>query len=317
MARCFLTGIHGFIGSWLAGYLDSRGHEVCGMARSASPAFEARYPRIRVTIADILEQEKVNNAVREARPDYVFHLAAQSSPQRSWEQPEETFSINVTGTLYLLEAVRKAGLSPAIEIFLSSSEYASGVSEIPIPESAPIDPSSPYGVSKIAAGQLAVLYGKRYGLKIVRVRPFFLIGPGKKDDVSSRFCRQIAAVEAGRQKAMKVGNLTVVRDFLDIRDGVEALWLAAERGQPGDVFNIASGKPLSVEKLLQLYLGHAKVKVPVESDPSLFRALDEPFKVGDVSKLHALGWQPKVKLEDTTRAILDFWREQTVKEQRV
>ncbi len=317
MARCFLTGIHGFIGSWLADYLSSQGHEVSGIARKPSAEFEARHPRIDVTLADLLDEEKVAAAVQAARPDYVFHLAAQSSPQKSWEHPEETFAVNVTGTLYLLEAVRKARLSPVIQIFLSSSEYASGTSEAPIPENAPIDPSSPYGVSKIAAGQLAVLYGKQYGLKVIRVRPFFLIGPGKKEDVSSRFCRQIAAVEAGQQSVMKVGNLTVVRDFLDIRDGVEALWIAAERGQSGEVFNIASGKPLSVEKLLHLYLSHAKAKVKVESDPSLFRALDEPFKVGDVRKLQALGWQPKIPLEQTAREILEYWRAAAAKEQKV
>lgn len=309
MTRSFIFGIHGFIGQRLAEYLVEKGHAVSGMARSASPYFTKKFPSVPVILGDILDREKVSACLRENKPDYVFHLAAQSSPQLSWEQPELTFEINVHGTLNILDAVRHCGVSPVLEMFLSSSEYATGDSGKPIREDHPLDPSSPYGVSKVAAGQLSVLYGKRYGLRIVRVRPFFLIGPGKKDDVSSRFCRQIAAVERGAEAVMKTGNLSVVRDFLDIRDGVEALWLAASKGEAGQVYNIASGQPCSVESLLQHYLAHAKVPVKTQTDPALFRALDEPYKVGDVTRLKALGWKARYTLDDTTHGILEYWRQ--------
>lgn len=308
MAKCYLIGIHGFIGRWLADYLSRSGHDVSGLARTPCADFASKHPRIRVDLGSILDSEKTAAVLRNFRPDYVFHLAAQSSPPESWEKPGITFDVNVRGTLHVLDAVRHCGTSPVVEMFLSSSEYASGQSDQPIREDHPLDPSSPYAVSKIAAGQLAVLYAKRYDLKIVRVRPFFLIGPGKKGDVSSHFCRQIAAVESGRSPVMKVGNLQPVRDFLDIRDGVEALWSAASLGKPGEVYNIASGVPCSIERLLKIYLSHARMKIDVQADPSLFRALDESFKVGDVSKLKALGWKPSRRLEDTAREILEDWR---------
>lgn len=317
MAKCYLFGIHGFIGRWLAEFLAGEGHEVAGLARRSSAEFAQRCPQVRVDIGDILDPEKVSSVIRAFKPDYVFHLAAQSSPQQSWEKPEATFDVNVRGTLHVLDAVRVSGLSPVIEVFLSSSEYASGDGEKPIREDHPLEPSSPYGISKLAAGQLAELYGKRYSMKIIRVRPFFLIGPGKTDDVSSRFCRQIAWVEAGKASEMKVGNLKVVRDFLDVRDGAEALWIAASRGRAGEVYNVASGKPCSVESLLDLYLSHARVKVSVKTDASLFRALDEPFKVGDVSKLKALGWKPSRRLEETTLGILEDWRRRVLQESGV
>jgi len=314
VTRSFIFGIHGFIGQRLAEYLLEMGHTVSGMARSVSSGFAKTCPAVPVIYGDILDRDKVSICLRDFKPDYVFHLAAQSSPQLSWEKPELTFDVNVRGTLNILDSVRYCGASPVVEMFLSSSEYATGDSGKPIREDHPLDPSSPYGVSKIAAGQLSVLYGKRYGLRIVRVRPFFLIGPGKKDDVSSRFCRQIAAVERGEAAVMKIGNLSVVRDFLDIRDGVEALWLAASKGEAGQVYNIASGQPCSVEVLLQHYLAHAKVPVKTQSDPALFRALDEPYKVGDVARLKALGWQARYKLEETTRGILEYWRQCSLQE---
>ncbi len=308
MAKCYLVGIHGFIGRWLADYLARAGHEVSGLARTPCVSFASKHPGIRVDLGSILDSEKTASFIRNFRPDYVFHLAAQSSPPESWEQPGLTFDVNVQGTLHVLDAVRNCGHSPVVEMFLSSSEYASGNSGQAIREDHPLDPSSPYAVSKIAAGQLAVLYAKRYDMKVVRVRPFFLIGPGKTGDVSSHFCRQIAAVENGKAPVMKVGNLQPVRDFLDIRDGVEALWTAASLGQPGEVYNVASGVPCSIEQLLKIYLSHARMKIVVETDPSLFRPLDESFKVGDVSKLKALGWKPSRRLEDSAREILEDWR---------
>lgn len=308
MAKCYLIGIHGFIGRWLADYLSRSGHEVSGLARTPCADFASKHPGIRVDLGSVLDSEKTAAVIRDFRPDYVFHLAAQSSPPESWANPGLTFDVNVRGTLHVLEAVRGCGHSPVLELFLSSGEYASGNSHQPIREDHPLDPSSPYAVSKIAAGQLAVLYAKRYDLKIVRVRPFFLIGPGKKGDVSSHFCRQIAAVESGKSSVMKVGNLQAVRDFLDIRDGVEALWTAASRGQPGEVYNVASGVPCPIDRLLQIYLSHARMKISIETDPSLFRPMDEPFKVGDVSKLKALGWKPSRRLEESAREILEDWR---------
>lgn len=308
MPRSYLIGIHSFIGRALADCLASEGHEIAGLARHEHAEFSARHPEIRVEKGDVLDRAFLLQQLRAFRPDYVFHLAAQSLPVVSWEKPEETLRVNVEGTLNVLEAVRASGLDPVVEIFLSSSEYATGTAGVPIREDHRLEPASPYAVSKIAAGQLAELYGRRYDLRIIRVRPFFLIGPGKLGDVSAHFCRQIALVEKGKMAAMKVGNLKTVRDYLDVRDGARGLWQAAFRGAPGGVYNIASGQPCPISELLDLYLSHAKCKVPVESDDSLLRPFDEPYKVGDVTRLKSLGWAPQYRLKDTTREILEDWR---------
>ncbi len=262
--------------------------------------------------SDILDRERIFDTISMAQPDYVFHLAAQSLPKVSWEDPETTFKINVFGTLYLLDAIRAANINPVVEVFCSSGEYAISKDGKPIGEDQPLEPYSPYALSKIAQDQLSVLYWKNYQMRIVRVRPFFIIGPRKVGDVCSDFARGVVAIERGLEKKLKVGNLDIVRDFLDIQDAVNALYLIAHQGFPGDVYNICSGSGHSIGEIAKALQKLSKTHFEIEVDASLLRRLDEPIKIGDNGKLHALGWNPSTNFQDSLALILESWRNETV-----
>ena len=159
---------------------------------------------------------------------------------------------------------------------------------------------------------LAELFGRTYGLRVIRARPFFVSGPGKLGDVCSDFCRGVIEIENRRRLSLAVGNLEAVRDFLDVRDAVEALLLLAERGQPGEAYNVCSGTGTSVSGLLQAVIAAADVRAEVCQDPKLCRPLDDPVTVGDRSLLSALGWQPRATITEMVRDTLDFWRQEAV-----
>ena len=307
--RCLITGIGGFLGSHLAEFLASQGRPVFGTVHRSSHGLEPVAERVTLLPCDILDRLQVEAAVLKARPQLVFHLAAQSLPALSWKDPETTFKVNVFGTRYLLEAVRRAGLDTTIVVACSSAEYGfSAEEETPIKETTELRPASPYGVSKAAADLLAHLYWRAYGMKVIRVRPFFVIGPRKEGDVCSDFARGIVAVERKEQPSLKVGNLAAVRDFLDVRDAVPALWLLAQKGTPGEVYNLCSGVGHPIQEILDILLSLAKAPVPVEPDPDRLRPADEPALIGDNSRLRALGWRAEHTLPATLAAILGYWR---------
>lgn len=307
--RVLITGIGGFLGSHLAEFLACQGRPVFGTVHRNTNGLKPVQEAVTLLPCDIVDRAQVEAAVLKARPKFVFHLAAQSLPMLSWKNPETTFKVNVFGTQHLLEAVRKAGLDPTIIVACSSAEYGfSSPEEIPIKETKKLRPASPYGVSKAAADLLAHLYWRAYGMKVIRVRPFFVIGPRKVGDVCSDFARGIVAVEREEQPSLKVGNLAPVRDFLDVRDAVQALWLLAEKGTPGEVYNLCSGVGHRVQEILNSLLSLAKVPVPVEPDPNRLHPIDEPALIGDNGRLRAVGWRAQRTLPATLAAILAYWR---------
>jgi GDP-4-dehydro-6-deoxy-D-mannose reductase len=313
MQRCLITGCGGFIGSHLAERLLREGWSVCGTSRRQRRHLEHLRGRLDVRECDILDSARLEALVGEARPDVVFHLAAQSSVPASWRQPEPTFRVNVFGTLSLMEAMRRAAPGAALVAVTSSAIYGQTHGhELPIKECREPRPSSPYGVSKTAADMLARLYGQVYGLRVVRARPFFVTGPRKVGDVCSDFCRGVAEIEMGQRQSLDVGNLEAVRDFVDVRDAVEALRLLAEMGQPGEAYNICSGTGTRVSDLLNLVIGAARAPIPVHRDAERQRALDDPITVGDRSRLSALGWEPRLPIQQTVADTLDFWRRQAL-----
>ena len=309
MSRVLITGIAGFLGSHMAESLLEAGHTVTGTVHQTGRGLNGG-GEVAILPCDILEAKQVEEAVAAARPEVLFHFAAQSLPAVSWRDPETTFRVNVLGTRNLLEAVRRAALDPLLVVAGSSAEYGSVLAGgQPIKEEAVIRPSSPYGMSKAAADVTARFYGETYRLKVIRVRPFLAIGPRKRGDVCSDFARGVVAVERGAQPALPVGNLDAVRDFLDVRDVVRALRLIADRGAPGQVYNVCSGAGTAVRDVLEIMLSHAARPVPVVSDPALLRPADEDIVIGDNSRLRALGWQPTIPLDDSLAAILDYWRQ--------
>lgn len=310
--KCFITGASGFIGSHLVEFLLEHGLTVYALDKTLSKFHRNLNGDFHFIPCNILDRDRVFEAVAKAKPDYVFHLAAQSLPKVSWEDPETTFQINVFGTLYLLDAIRAANINPVIEVFCSSGEYAINKDGKPINEDQQLEPYSPYALSKIAQDQLSVLYGKAYQMQIVRVRPFFIIGPRKVGDVCSDFARGVVAIERGLGKKLKVGSLNMVRDFLDVKDALTALYLIVEKGTPGEVYNICSGMGHSIGDIADWLQKLSKVHIEIETDTSLLRHLDEPIKIGDNRKLHALGWNPSINIQDSLAIILESWRNEII-----
>jgi GDP-4-dehydro-6-deoxy-D-mannose reductase len=310
MPTCLVTGCGGFIGSSLAEFLLSQGCHVVGTIHRETRHITHLSDCLTVRRCDITDRPILVEIVRETDPDFVFHLAAEDLILSSWDDPEETFRVNVLGTLSLLEAIRRAGVDATVQIAGSSAEYGPpGPEELPIAETHELRPKSPYAVSKTTAVTLGHLYALRYEMRVHSIRPFQFIGPGKYPDACSEFARRIVEIERGRSEELHVGNLEVVRDLLDVRDGVRAMWLVAQSARSGDVYNIAAGLGYRIREVLERLLALASMKVGVREDHTRFRPLDASVIVGDNKKIRELGWQPECPLEDTLARILDYWRQ--------
>jgi GDP-4-dehydro-6-deoxy-D-mannose reductase len=307
--RWLVTGANGFVGGHLVERLAlTAGRELFGLVRPGSAPGDG-YARLE---ADLLEPEAVARAVETARPDRVVHLAAQSSARDSWTDAEGTLRTNLLGLLHLLEALRSRKLAPRVLVVGSSEEYGAPENDAPVRESAPLRPASPYAVSKVAQGYLALQYALAHGMPIVRTRTFNHTGPGRGAGFAeSSFARQIAEIEAGRREAvLSVGNLDAVRDFSDVRDVVRAYELLIERGVPGEVYNVASGRGFSIGEILERLRGLSPARVEVRRDPALLRPVDVPRIVGDASRLReTTGYAPEIPIERTLFDLLAHWRE--------
>ncbi|MDG6108624.1 GDP-mannose 4,6-dehydratase [Dactylosporangium aurantiacum] len=316
--RVMITGVTGFAGSYLAEHLvDKPGVEVYGLKRWNSPMTDILPVRDRITLIDfdLGDPHSVYAAVREVRPDRVFHLAAQSYVPMSFRAPVDTIRANALGTVALLEALREVGGDPVIHICTSSEVYGEVPSdELPITEATPFRPQSPYGVSKVAEDLTAYQYFMSYGMHTLRTRSFTHTGPRSKEVfVAPAFAKQIAEIEAGLRPdgIVKVGNLDSTRTFLDIRDMVEAYWLLTERCPAGEVYNIAGDTTCLVGEMLDVLASLTDVTVKAEVDPALLRASDVTRQVPDTTKFReATGWSPRIPFEQTLKDILDYWRAQ-------
>lgn len=307
--RALITGCDGFIGSHLAEFLVGQALEVHGMVFHDTKFIDHLGKNINLHRCDITEKDKVSAIVTEVKPDYIFHLAAQSLISDSWRNPELTFRINTIGTLNLLEAARVARIDPLIEIVGSSDEYASpSAQNIRIKESAALNPSSPYGISKLAADMLGHVYSQTYGMKVICVRPFSIIGPRKTGDACSEFTQGIVEIESGKKSKLGVGNLEAIRDFLDVKDAVKAMWLLAERGKPGEAYNVCSGKGTTIQEILDKMISMSSHRIIYEQVLERTRLTDKLSLIGDCSKLQSLGWRPSILLEKTLADILEYWR---------
>ncbi|HCJ11006.1 MAG TPA: GDP-mannose 4,6-dehydratase [Clostridiales bacterium] len=316
--RVLITGVTGFAGSHLAEYAMTRpGVEVYGTIRTRSRLGNISHllEDLKLVECDLRDPFSVERAVDEVRPDFLFHLAAQSFVPASWTAPEETITTNVLGQLHLLEAVRKHCPDARVQIACSSEEYGLvHPDEIPINEDNPLRPLSPYGVSKVAQDLLGYQYHRSYGLWIVRTRAFNHTGPRRGEVFAvSSFAKQVAEIEAGmRPPVLLCGNLDARRDFTDVRDMVQAYWLALEHGEPGEVYVIASGRSHTMRQVLDLILELARVPVEVRVDPERLRPSDVPVLEGDSSKFRAkTGWTPTIPLRKTLSDLLDYWRDRT------
>jgi GDP-4-dehydro-6-deoxy-D-mannose reductase len=334
--RSLITGACGFVGSYLVSELVAAGHEVIATdlcefpsetrARRKKLDAEAAccpaFPRgVAYRSCDILDAAAVKALIAGTRPDYIFHLAAQSSAARSLEEPRGTIETNVFGTLNVFEGVRQlAPVCPGaktrsgkIRILSvgSCEEYGRRPrAEMPLGEKSPVEPASPYAVSKAAQTMLALQYARAYALDIVATRSFSHTGPGQPDRfVLPSFARQCAEIKALKRAAVvKVGNLDVVRDFLDVRDVVRAYRMIAEEVDEVGVYNVCSGRGLALRDALDFFVRSSLTSVTIEEDPALVRPADIPVLVGDNAKLlRASGWEPEHSTEAMLEALLEYW----------
>lgn len=311
--KVLITGADGFIGSYLLEYFASKGASVWGT--SCFPTIDINdisHLREKLLRCDIRYIEQIINVLNQAKPDIIFHLAAQSLPALSWKIPIETLHTNIIGTANLFEAIKLLNFDPIIILACSSAEY--GVVKeafIPIKEDHPLQPVHPYGVSKVAVDFLAYQYWINDKIRVIRARIFNTTGPRKVGDVCSDFTYRIAAIEKGYiEPVLKVGNLDSYRAFLDVRDLVRALVLLSEKGAFGDVYNISGEKPYQIREILSIVQKHAKCKVVVKQDPTLLRPCDEKVIWGDTSKLvQKTGWRQQIAIEETIKDMLEYWRQ--------
>lgn len=311
--RALVTGINGFIGSYLPEYLMAKGVEVFGTVYDNNICNIAHIKdKINLIMCDVRDRSAVKKAVQKSDSDIIFHLAAQSRPDVSWVDPAGTMETNVMGTVYLFESVRQIGLDPKILVAGSSAEYGLiRKDEPPIKEDHPLLPVSPYGVSKVAQDLLAYQYFKNLNIKTIRVRIFGATGPRKVGDACSDFCRQIVKIEREEaEPVIRVGNLETKRDLMDIKDTLEAFWALIKKGKIGDVYNVCSSKPIKIGDMLNKLLEISGIKAKIEVDQKKLRLTDEPVVVGDNTKIKRdCEWGPKISIEKTLNDTLNYWRE--------
>jgi GDP-4-dehydro-6-deoxy-D-mannose reductase len=315
MRRVLVTGVTGFAGSHLVDYILTRNDcEVFGIQRWRSPLENVTHFMDKITMVEceLRDASSTRDTLERMRPDWIFHLAAQSFVPTSWSAPTESLTTNVLGQLNIFEAVRRIGLQCRIQIACSSEEYGMVyANELPIKETNPLRPLSPYAVSKVAQDMLAYQYWMSWKVDSVRTRGFNHEGPRRGPVfVASDFAKQIADIEKGlKPPVLHVGNLKARRDFSDVRDVVRGYWLALEKCEPGEVYNLCSGRDYSIQQVLDLLLGMTKVKIEVREDRMRLRPSDVPVLLGDPSKFTAAtGWAPVIPFERTLRDMLDFWR---------
>ena len=339
--RVLITGITGMAGSHLAEYLLANHPDVSvyGTFRWRSrmenleplrraqkvDIVEGRFSdgqalrdekkkgRVTLLYCELTDAGSVEHLISAVQPERIFHLAAQSFVQSSFDEPSATLRINIESQLNLLESIRRHDTQIRMHIAGSSEEYGMVYpDEVPMKETNPLRPLSPYAVSKVAQDKLAYQYFKSYGLHLVVTRGFNHTGPRRGPVFAdSSFAKQIAEIEAGfHPPVIQHGDLTSQRDLSDVRDIVRAYWLALEKAEPGESYNVGSGKKHTIKKFLDILLSFSPVKIRTEEDPARLRPSDVPILWADPSKFRAAtGWEPKIPLEQTLRDVLDYWRE--------
>jgi len=326
MKKILITGISGFVGGYFVDYLISHGDplEIHGISRS-KPAWNF----VSVTtedlqghhfhLADLNDFPRIKSLIEEIRPDYILHLAAQSSVAESWNSPVVSFINNCTNFLNIIEAVRLSD-TPARVLSIGSSEQFGIVTEndLPLNEDSPQRPANPYAVARVAQEQLARVYGEGYGLDICCTRSFNHCGPGQTDRfVASAIVKQFARISLGLQDPIiEIGDGTIVRDFLDVRDVVAAYALLLKKGVPGEVYNVCSGRGYAISELVTLLADRLRIPVRIHQNPMKRRPRDNHQIVGSYEKIRTeLGWCPHIHLADSLQEMSTYWKNRLLREQ--
>jgi GDP-mannose 4,6-dehydratase len=321
--KCFITGITGMVGSHLVDYLlANTDWDIYGLCRWNDDFSNINHliplinekKRVSLIYGDLNDYASLQEAISISKPDYVFHLAAQSYPKTSFSAPIETLQTNIIGTANLLESIRKTDLRPIIHVCASSEVFGRVPKEfLPINEEVTFHPASPYAISKVGTDLVGRFYGEAYGLCVMTTRMFTHTGPRRGDVFAeSTFAKQIAMIEEGLiEPVIKVGNLDSMRTWADVRDAVRAYhMLVTINPTAGEYYNIGGSYSCSVRKMLEYLLSQSTFKnIVVQTDPDRLRPIDADLQVPDASKFKKhTGWEPEISFEETMNDLLNYWR---------
>lgn len=308
--KALVIGGGGFVGSYLVNHLhDDLGYEVA-VTKTNKESLELE--NATVYDCDILDRAQIDDVLKRVRPDYIFHLAAQSSVAYSWKNPSLTIDVNVKGGVNVLDAVRDLDYKPRTLLIGSGEEYGHiEEGECPIKETNLLRPGNIYAATKSCQNMLGRIYSEAYDMDVMMIRAFNHIGPNQVPMfVVADFCKQVSEIEKGKKEpVMYVGNLSAKRDFTDVRDVVRAYGLLVKEGKRGETYNVGTGHAIAIQDILDQIISMSKCKIEVKVDPERLRPVDVPIIEPDVTKIYeCTGWEPKISLAQTLEETLDYWR---------
>lgn len=310
--KALIIGAAGFVGGHLMDHLNQHTDWTLYVTKMENEVISNEF--VTVVNLNILNYQEVYNLMNDIRPDYVFHLAAQSSVALSWKNPGLTVDVNIKGSINVLDAIRNIDIHPRILLIGSGEEYGFvHANEIPITEENNVRPGNIYAATKVAQNLIGRIYADAYKMNIVMVRAFNHIGPNQSPQfVVADFCKQVAEIEKGiKEPSLNVGNLVVYRDFTDVRDVVNAYYLLIQKGKISETYNVGQGKSYSIKEILEKILSLSRVKIEIMEDISKFRPIDIPIIEADISKIkNEIDWHPTITLEKTLNDTLNYWRAQ-------
>lgn len=313
MGKDWVTGAGGFMGDYLVERLVERGHEVLATYYRPTTNIDNIDSRATIEECDIRDRDKVKKLLLEFKPECIFHLAAQSYPTVSWDDPWYTLETNVVGTINIFEGIKELKLDCKVLNACSSAEYGFvSQEEVPLKEDHSLKPLHPYGVSKVAQELLAYQYFVNFGIKSISMRIFNTTGSRKVNDVCSDFTRRLVEMEKGRNpgKKLKVGNTKTRRAIIDVRDSVRAFELALDKATVGEAYNLSGEKVYEIAEIIDILRRIVDFSFETELDPNLLRPTDEPVIYGNSDKFkRETGWRQEVQLDQTLADMLNFWRE--------
>jgi GDPmannose 4,6-dehydratase/GDP-4-dehydro-6-deoxy-D-mannose reductase len=319
--KVIITGIAGSGGSYLAEYIVNNhpGVEVHGISRwhstSTSQNLENVINKVHVHECDLTDLSSVVRTLKEVKPDAIFHLASYANVRASFITPLSVLNNNIMGTVNLFEAIRVLENDPIVQLCSTSEVYGQvDPTNVPIKEDCPLNPSSPYAVSKVTQDLLGYTYFRNYNMKIIRTRMFAYLNPRRADLFATAFSMQVARIEAGLQRELLHGNLDSIRTIIDVRDAMESYWVATTKCEFGEVYNIGGTTVIKVGEFLDMLKKLAKCEIPSRPEPKLFRPSDVTLQIPDVSKFtNRTGWMPKYSFEDSVQHLLDYCRNEVEK----
>lgn len=317
MKKILMTGISGFVGSHLLDYIlqNNEESEIYGIDREniSLERISANLSKIKLLTCDLVNSSSVGEIIKNVEPDYIYHLAGESSVKSSWGSVYSIVNNNILATLNILEALKLyKNINCKVLLVCSSEEYGMiDKKNIPINEDTPLKPISPYAVSKATVDMLGLQYYSNFNIKIIRIRAFNHTGPRRPEIYAlSGFAKQIAEIEKGiRGPKIEVGNLNAVRDYTDVRDIVRGYVLAMEYCTPGDVYNLCSSKGYKIADLLNTLISFSNKKIEIVRDEARMRPTDLPIIIGNNSKFRDIvSWKPAFTIDQTLKDILNYWR---------